>query len=177
MGGVAGSRPGLPPSQLCSAWMALWRRAGWWLKPLRLPGRQLPSPTPSWRLCGPPCLSFSHCQVRMRAAPPRERQWGLPVLRLVRGTLLCPSPSAGAQDLEETPCCPQVALSPSQGLLLASLRDWVSWESQRGWGGERRGPQLRPAFGGGGHGRGRGDSQTDGHGQEEWRPVGMMIMP
>ena len=54
-----------------------------------------------------------------------------------------PGPEAGQGD---------PALSPSRGLPLESLQDWVSWESQRGWGGERRGPQLRPALQGGGEG-------------------------
>lgn len=106
--GRAGSCPGLLQlPQLLSALMAQGRRAGWWLRLLSLPGRHLPSCSHSGRLWCPPCLSFSHCQVRMRGAPcccstvqgtehtsTHELQRGLWVLMLVK-TLLCPSPSAG----------------------------------------------------------------------------------
>ena len=72
--------------------------AGWWLKPLRPSVPQfLPQPS---------------APMRMRAAPPRERQWGLP--EAGQGTLLCPSPSAGARTWRD-PVLPSGCFVPKLG--------------------------------------------------------------
>lgn len=155
-------------------------QAGWWLKPLApfpdsLPEVLRPSVPQFLPLASAHARSphLQHGCARRPAHSARERQWGLPVPRLVRGTLLCPNPSVGAQDVE--------GLRVTLGLLCpqAGGFHWnLCWtgcpETVKGAGEETEGAPTETCF----TGRwGGGNSQMDGHEQEEWRPMGTTMMP